>query len=198
MKILLIHNEYQLAGGERSAVNAQIDLLKEHGHQLVYYSRNNKEIETYHFNQKAAFFQNTIFSYRTVQEITRVIKEEKPDLAHIHNVFPLISPSVYQTLSRSGIPMVQTIHNFRFLCPNAYFFINNKICELCKMGNTVHAIPRKCFHNDYRLSALYALTIGLHRRLGTFDLIDRFIASRTLRAKNCWKVALPDRRKYRS
>jgi glycosyltransferase involved in cell wall biosynthesis len=71
---------------------------------------------------------------------------------------------------------VQTLHNFRFFCTNSLFYRQGRICERCKYGNTLHAVSFRCYHDSYTLSALYALTIGQHRRLGTFQLIDRFIA----------------------
>jgi glycosyltransferase involved in cell wall biosynthesis len=67
------------------------------------------------------------------------------------------------------------VHNFRFLCPNALFYTHGRICERCKYGNTLHAVQWKCYRQSYLLSGLYALTIGLHRRAGIFNLIDRFV-----------------------
>jgi glycosyltransferase involved in cell wall biosynthesis len=79
-------------------------------------------------------------------------------------------------LGAQGVPIVQTVHNFRLLCPNGLFYTGGRICELCKFGQTVHAIRLRCYHDSYPLSVLYALAIGLHRQAGTFGRIDRFIA----------------------
>ena len=176
MKVLIIHNHYQQTGGENIAVNAQIELLNQHGHSLSFYIQDNHEIDTYSPLQKLAIGPRAIYSLRAYQDIRKLIAEIRPDVAHIHNVFPLISPAVYRTLSKLGIPIVQTLHNFRFLCPNGLFFTQGKICERCKKGNTLHAVAYKCYRDSYLLSALYALSIGLHRRMGTFHLINRFIA----------------------
>jgi glycosyltransferase involved in cell wall biosynthesis len=176
VKILIVHNHYQQPGGEQMAVEAQVSLLRERGHRVILYMRNNAEIERYRLWQKAAFFPEAVFSRRTYHEIRTLIARERPDVAHVHNVFPLISPSVYRALKDSGIPVVQTVHNFRFLCPNALFYTHGRICERCKYGNTLHAVRWKCYRQSYILSGLYAFTIGLHRRAGTFNLIDRFIA----------------------
>jgi glycosyltransferase involved in cell wall biosynthesis len=176
VKILIVHNHYQQLGGEQMAVEAQVSLLRERGHRVILYMRNNAEIERYRLWQKAAFFPEAVFSRRTYHEIRTLIARERPDVAHVHNVFPLISPSVYRALKDSGIPVVQTVHNFRFLCPNALFYTHGRICERCKYGNTLHAVRWKCYRQSYILSTLYALTVGLHRRAGTFNLIDQFIA----------------------
>jgi len=176
VKILLIHTQYQHPGGEQVAVEAQVSLLREHGHKVILYTRHNAEIERYGLLQKAVFFPAAVFSRRTYCEIRTIVTRERPDVAHVHNVFPLISPSVYWVLKDSGVPVVQTVHNFRFLCPNALFYTHGRICERCKYGNTLHAVQWKCYRQSYLLSGLYALIIGLHRRARTFNLIDRFIA----------------------
>jgi glycosyltransferase involved in cell wall biosynthesis len=176
VKILIVHNHYQQPSGEQMAVEAQVSLLRERGHRVILYMRSNAEIERYGLWQKVIFFPKTIFSRRTYREIRALVMRERPDVAHVHNVFPLISPSVYWALKDSGVPVIQTVHNFRFLCPNALFYTHGRICERCKYGNTLHAVRWKCYRQSYILSGLYAFTIGLHRRAGTFNLIDQFIA----------------------
>jgi len=175
-KVLVIHNYYQQPGGERAAVENQIALLRERGHEVILYTRDNAETGHYESWRRVAFFPDTVFSRRTCREIQSLVSSEHPDVAHVHNVFPLISPSVYRALKDAGMPIVQTVHNFRFLCPNALFYTHRQICERCKHGNTLHAVRWKCYRQSYTLSALYAATIGLHRRWGTFEMIDRFIA----------------------
>jgi len=175
-KILIIHNHYQQPGGEQVAVEAQVALLRERGHRVVLYVKDNAVIEHYRPGQRVAFFPRTLFSQATCREIRSLVVHERPSLAHVHNVFPLISPAVYRALKDAGVPIVQTVHNFRFLCPNGLFYTHGQICERCEYGNTLHAVRRKCYRSSYVLSALYALTIGLHRRWGTFGMIDRFIA----------------------
>lgn len=176
MKILAIHNDYQIQGGETIVFLAEIQLLKNAGHTVIPYVRNNDEIPKYDFFKKLAFFPNAIFSLKSYFELRRLVKNERPDIAHVHNVFPLISPSVYTALHHENVPIVQTVHNFRFLCPNGLFLTHGHLCERCKFGNTLHAVHLKCYRNSILLSLLYAVSIGLHRSLGTFNRIDRFIA----------------------
>ena len=176
MKILVIHNDYKMHGGETAVFAAEIQLLKNAGHTIITYTRNNREIANYSFFNKLLFFPNAVFSRQSYVEVRQLVKKERPDIAHIHNVFPLISPSVYAALHGEGVPIVQTVHNFRFLCPNGLFLTHGHLCERCKFGNTFHAVYLKCYRNSTLLSLLYAVTIGLHRKLGTFNRIDRFIA----------------------
>jgi glycosyltransferase involved in cell wall biosynthesis len=190
LRILIVHNDYQMIGGEYIAVKNQAQLLEQYGHDVIFYGRSNEEIKNYSFREKMIFFPNALFSRRTYQEIDRLIASEKPDVAHVHNVFPLISPSVYQALKDANVPIVQTIHNFRFLCPNALFYTHEQICERCKHGNTLHAIRWKCYRQSYTLSALYALSIGWHRHRNTFQQIDRYIALTEFGARKLQEAGL--------
>jgi glycosyltransferase involved in cell wall biosynthesis len=176
MKILLCHNFYQQPGGEQGAVLALKSLLEQQGHHVIFYTEHNDEIKQYSSLQKIGFFPRTLFSQRTYRRLLDIARQEKPDLAHVHNVFPLLSPAVYVALHQAGVPLVQTIHNYRLMCINGLFLRNGRICELCKGGMFFPGFQFKCYRDSYLLSGLYALTIGWHRRWGTFDRIDRFIA----------------------
>ncbi len=151
-------------------------LLTKYGHHVIHYVKNTSSIYNFDTFKKIKFILTTIYSWEIYKDIKAIAMKEKSDIAHIHNVFPLISPSVYKALKDSGILTVQTLHNFRFLCPNGLLYTNGKICERCKAGNTIYAVFKRCFRRSYILSALYALTIGIHRAIGTFKNIDHFIA----------------------
>ncbi len=195
MRILVVHDRYQQLGGEQAAVEAQTALLRARGHEVVLYGRDNAEVKQYDVWQQAAFFPAAVFSQRTYQDIKSFAARNRPDVAHIHNVFPLISPSVYRALQDAQIPTIQTVHNFRFLCPNGLFYTHGQICERCKHGNTLHAVRLKCYRQSYFLSALYALTIATHRRWGTFETIDRFIALTEFTAQKLTEGKLTTREK---
>ena len=177
MRILQVHNFYQYPGGEDSVVDAEKQLLETKGHTVVQYLRHNDEIKKFNLFQKINFFLEALYSRRTLRELKKLINECKPDIAHIHNVFPLISPSVYFYLKKRNILIVQTIHNFRFLCPNGLFFIKGRVCEKCKNGNTLHCLLNKCYKDSLILSGFYAVLFGVHRKMKTFQKkIDIFIA----------------------
>lgn len=176
MRILVCHCSYQQPGGEAVAVENQVRLLRERGHEVVLYQRDNREILEYGLAAKARFPLETVDSARTYREVRELAAGERFDLAHVHNVFPLISPSLYRALGDAKVPIVQTVHNYRLLCPNALFFTHGEICERCKHGRTWHAVRLRCYRDSHALSAIYALAVGLHRRRGTFGRIDRFLA----------------------
>ena len=170
MRILICHNFYRNCGGEAQAVLKEKELLENKGHKTILFTRESKEIDSYNFFQKLSLFFNSIFSFSVYRKIKEIIEKEKPDIAHIHNVFPLLSPSIYYALKNMKVPIVQAVHNYRFLCPNGLFLTNKgQICERCKKGNFFNAIVKKCYRNSYLQTMVMALTLYLHRKFKTFE-----------------------------
>ena len=177
MKILQIHNFYQIPGGEDSVVKAERSLLESRGHVVIPYYKHNNTIKAYGLSEKIRFLCDALYSNKTVSELRRIAKDEMPDVAHIHNVFPLISPSAYYAFRSFNIPIVQTIHNYRFLCPSATFYKKKSICRSCIRGNTLHCFFSRCYKGSFILSALYSVLFLVHRHAGTFrNNVDLFIA----------------------
>jgi len=176
MRVLLIHNDYQQPGGETLVFEAEASLLQRAGHEVIFYRRTNEELRRAAPLKKLMLGLSVVYAPRAVREVRRLIRNTRPEVAHVHNVFPLISPAVYRVLAEEGVPVVQTLHNVRFLCPNGLFYTRGAICERCKWGNTLHAVRWRCYRNSVTASALYALSIGVHRRRGTFAGITRAIA----------------------
>jgi glycosyltransferase involved in cell wall biosynthesis len=175
MKILLVHDFYQQFGGEDASVLAEKELLEGHGETLTLFTRYNTDINDYSAWNKLTFPIHVIHSPRTIGEINTIVREFRPDTAYIHNVFPLISPSVYTALTSHGVPSVQVIHDFRFLCPNGWFYTQGHICERCKHGNYLNALRYRCFRNSYFLSALYGASIFASRYKGLLENMTAFI-----------------------
>lgn len=176
MKILLCHNFYRQPGGERRAVEQHEKMLRDRGHDVARLTRDSREIGSWGLVDKLRFPATAVWSRRTEREVREVVHRERPDIAHVHNVFPLLSPSLYRTLADEDVPIVQTVHNYRFLCPNGLFFTQGEVCERCRQGHTLHAIRWRCLHGKRSISAVYAASVGLHRLGNTFERIDRFLA----------------------
>jgi glycosyltransferase involved in cell wall biosynthesis len=174
MRILFIHNAYQHFGGEDVVVGAEIGLVRSHGHPAELYKRHNDEL---HHLSPAQAAVSAIWSRRTANEVSAVCKAFNPDLIHVHNTFPLISPSVYSVASRSNIPVVQTLHNFRFLCPQGTFFRNGVPCEDCLGRVPWRAVVHKCYRGSAPQSAVLAGLLSAHRTAGTYqNKVTRYIA----------------------
>lgn len=173
-RVLVVHNRYQHAGGEDSVVESEANLLRGCGHAVRLYERHNNEVESI---GKAALARQAVWSYITLADLERTYREFSPDIIHVHNTFPLISPAVYWYARRRGVPVVQTIHNFRLLCLQAMFLRSGQICEDCVGRSPLRGIARKCYRNSYASSAVAGLVLQTHRLLGTYrSRIDRYIA----------------------
>lgn len=123
MKILVVHNHYLEKGGEDEVVSAEVRLLEEHGHKVILYEKSNEQIKNLPFFKKLIFMLLELnFSKTVYKEVKEIIKKETPDIVHIHNIFICITPSVYLALKEENIPVVQTLHNYRFFCLRGTFF----------------------------------------------------------------------------
>ena len=154
---------------------AECALLSEHGHFVKQYSVLNDEIRGMASVQLAAWTIWNGESYRTVR---RLIRDERIDLIHSHNTFPIISPALYYAAEAEGVPVVQTLHNYRLLCPVATFFRNGKVCEDC-LGLTVPypAVVHGCYRGSRAASATVAAMLASHRMAGTWSgKVDTYIA----------------------
>ena len=130
-KVLIVHNEYQFAGGEDTVVRQDAELLKKHGHSVFYYIRKNEELRNAQTFKKLLLPFTTVFSMRSYKEIRELIRREHIDIVHVHNTLPLVSYSCYFAAKKEKARLIQTIHNFRLVCPNALFYRDGHICEDC-------------------------------------------------------------------
>ncbi|EOR28258.1 putative transferase [Clostridium sartagoforme AAU1] len=175
-KVLIVHNYYQIPGGEDTVVDNEKNLLIENNHDVFLYTRHNDEIKKRSMLGKLILPLETVFSFKTYREVKKIIKEKNINIVHVHNTLPLVSPSVYYAARHSGIPVVQTVHNFRLLCPGATFTRNNKICEDCVKKNLYHSIKNKCYRNSITQSFISAFNLYFHRLIGTYKKVDGYIA----------------------
>lgn len=163
--ILLVHNAYRITGGEDTVVANEMRLLQEHGHRVITYFRSNEELDKLPLWRRLLFPLGAIFSLRSYRDITRLIRAEKVDIVHVHNTLAMVSPAVYYAARACGVPVVQTVHNFRFLCPAATFFRAGRICEECLHHGLCRSLRYGCYRNS-RLQTLVALLCNrLHRHL---------------------------------
>ena len=176
MKILVAHNFYQQPGGEDVVCTSEIRLLREAGHEVVEYMRHNDEIQEYSLIEKAGLSWRTSWSYRTNRELQKILASESPDVAHFHNTFPLISPSAYYACSAANVPVVQTLHNYRLLCPGGNLFREGRICEECVSHSLLRSIVHGCYHDSRLSSAVVAGMLTVHGLLNTWaEQVDLFL-----------------------
>jgi glycosyltransferase involved in cell wall biosynthesis len=174
MRILLVHNEYGKISGEEIAVGSIRRLLEENGHEVIRFGRSSAEIQSMRLGRTRAFFSG-IYSFSSGKAMRRCLLEFKPDIMHVHNVFPLVSASVLIECRRAGAPIVMTVHNYRLVCPNGLFLRDEKICEECSGGREWWCFLRNC-EKDLFKSLGYALRSYVARKLRLFrDNITTYV-----------------------
>ena len=169
MKVLLVHNSYQQAGGEDVVFEQESKMLKNAGHQVIVYRRSNFEIEAYRGIRKIGLAKRTIWASDTRRDILRLLREEKPEIVHVHNTFMMISPSIYSACYEAGVPVVQTLHNYRLLCPAANLFREGKVCEECLGHSFWPSVKYGCYRNSRPATAVVALMLASHHLRGTWE-----------------------------
>ncbi|HEY2461741.1 MAG TPA: glycosyltransferase [Candidatus Acidoferrum sp.] len=169
MRILLVHNFYEHHGGEDAVYARERELLQSRGNVVTEYTRSNDEIRDYSLLQRAVLGPGTIWDRGTKDRLRDLLQREKFELAHFHNTLPLISPSAYYACAEANVPVVQTLHNYRLLCPSATLLREGKICEKC-LGRGVPwpGVVHACYRDDTIASAAVATMLAMHRAMGTW------------------------------
>jgi glycosyltransferase involved in cell wall biosynthesis len=177
MKVLIIHNSYQQPGGEDIVFAQECQLLESRGHEVVKYQRSNHEIEAMSGLQRLALAKDIIWSAASNRHVRDVLRAERPDLVHIHNTFMMVSPSVYQVCQEVGVPVIQTLHNFRLLCPAFSLFRDGHVCEECPKSGLWRSVWHGCYRDSRVMTANVALMLQIHRASQTWnDSVDTYIA----------------------
>lgn len=173
-RVLIVHNRYQHRGGEDAVVESEFKLLNDAGHDVHLYERSNEEISE---SSKASLALQTLWSNKTTRDIHRLLDAQRIDVVHVHNTLPLVSPSVYWAAKKHGVPVVQTLHNFRLLCPQALMLRNDAPCEDCVGRIPWPGVMHGCYRNSRVQTAVLAGVVTAHRAIGTWSRhVSRYIA----------------------
>lgn len=205
MKILMVDKYYFIKGGAERYYFELKKLLESKGHQVIPFSMQHSEnfetsyenyfVKNIEFNglstvEKAKrapeMFKRIIYSQAAKVAVSRLIEKEKPDLAHIHMIDHQLSPSILHAFAEHDLPVIQTCHQYKLVCPSYRLYVmhKNQICEKCVNGNYYHAIVEKCHKESLPASALVALESYVHKYMKIHDLIDIFhVPSKFLGAK---------------
>lgn len=190
MRILTVHNRYQVRGGEEECYEAEVSLLQEMGSEVEVYEENNNHLKALN---PAVLATRTIWSQKTYEDIRSCLKQRPTDVVHVHNFFPLISPSVYYAAKAERVPVVQTLHNYRLLCPNGLFFRDEQPCEDC-IGKIIPypGVLRSCYRNSQVASAGVATMLGIHQAIKTWtEMVDLYVCLTEFSRKKFIEGGLP-------
>jgi glycosyltransferase involved in cell wall biosynthesis len=183
MRVLHVHNFYQLPGGEDQSFAATGAMLEDFGHEVIRFTLRNDAIVG---TGRLAAASKAVWNRAVHKELRRLIRTTRPDVAHFENTFPLVSPAAYYACHAEHVPVVQTLRNFRMLCPSGLLFRNGKICEDC-FGRWVPwpGVLHACYRGSRLGTAAVAAMIATHRALRTWHRqVDAYVAlNRFVRAK---------------
>ncbi|MGN9812293.1 glycosyltransferase [Micromonospora sp. BQ11] len=195
MRVVVAHNRYREAqpSGENTIVDVEITQLTAAGVEVLPFIRSSDEIPSMSKAAKALLPISPIWAPKAQHDLDRLLTEHRPDVLHLHNPYPLLSPWVVRTAHRRGVPVVQTVHNYRQVCSSGLYFRDGMICQDCRgRALGVPAVVHRCYRGSRAQSALMATTLAVHRP--TWKSVDRFIALTTAVADHLRDYGIPDDR----
>lgn len=177
MKILILHNRYRFAGGEDASVSLEAELLRTNGHAVLEHLVDNRDLAAAPWIDRARIAWESNWSKRRHEEVRALCREHRPDIAHVHNFWPQLTPSVYSACRSEGAAVVQTIRNFRLMCLNGTFFRQGRHCTLCRGRSPWPGILFRCYRGSWTASIAAARMIVDNRRRKTWEHdVDQWIA----------------------
>ncbi|MFC7276665.1 glycosyltransferase family 4 protein [Paractinoplanes rhizophilus] len=195
MKVVVAHNRYREAipSGENVIVDTEIAQLRAAGVEVLPFQRSSDSIGELPAVQKALLPLSPIYGRAAQQDLSRLLAADRPDVLHLHNPYPLLSPWVIRTAHAHGVPVVQTVHNYRQVCSSGLYFRDGHNCQDCR-GKLLGwpAIQHRCYRGSAAQSALMATTLAVHRP--TWRSVDRFIALTDRIAAHLRDYGIPDER----
>lgn len=176
MRILIVHNYTQQRGGADESTEQEVALLRRYGHEVELFTRHNDEIKEYSPLRKGLLFFEPIWSPKTYRDVSQKIERFQPDVIHCQSFFPLISPALYDAAAAHHVPMVQSLREYRLLCPIGWLFRDNHVCEECMEHSFLRGIKHGCYQNSRVKTASAALMLQIHHMRQTWsEKVDALI-----------------------
>lgn len=193
MKVLACHNYYQQRGGEDGSFEAECAMLEREGHHVVRFTRHNDDIQGM---SQLSVAGKTLWNRDTVRELREIIRRERPHVMHCTNTFPLISPAAYKVAGDHGVPVVQSLRNYRILCPGSTLMRNGEVCEKCLHKRFAWpGVVHRCYRGSAKASAVVAAMTGVHWLAGTWTRrVTRYFALTEFSRRKFIEAGLPAER----
>jgi glycosyltransferase involved in cell wall biosynthesis len=195
VKVVVAHNRYRSAtpSGENRVVDAEIAQLTGAGVEVVPLLRSSDNIGSLPLRGKALLPVSPLWNPDAQRALATVLREHRPDVLHLHNPYPLLSPAVIRTAHRYGVPVVHTAHNYRQVCAAGIYFRDGRICHDCRGRRLgVPAVIHRCYRGSAAQSAVMAVTLAAHR--STWLSVDRFLAPTSALAAHLRGYGVPAER----
>lgn len=171
-----MHNHYKISAGEDTVFYAEASLLEQHGHEIHMLTLSNNDVNS--FKEKLGAALGVVYNVTSAHRVEQAILSFRPDVVHVHNFFPLVSPAVFYVAHKHRVPVVMTLHNYRLICPSSYLHYNGKLhLENIHKVFPLRAVLEKAYRNSLIETVSVVLATGVHKLLGTWqNKVDRFIA----------------------
>lgn len=197
MRILLAHDYYRSSApsGEDAVFQNEREMLESHGHELHSFERFNDDIDDSSLAKRLRLAQSGAWSRDSYAELSALVRRTRPDVAHFHNTFPLLSPSSYAACRDNDVPVVQTLHNYRFICPGALLQRDGHPCEDCVGTSLLPALMHRCYRGSLPATAAVVWMLARNRWSGSYrTLVNRYIALTNFAAGRLIAGGLPRER----
>lgn len=192
MKVLLANKYFFIKGGAENSFFETGRLLEKHGHQVIYFSMKDKrnypspfedffvsnvDYESPRLSEKIKAVGRLLYSREAKERLEALIQKERPDIAHLNNIYHQISPSILHTLKKYNIPVVMTLRDYKVVCASYSLMHRGKICEACAHKQFHHALIKGCVKDSKAKSLINTFEMYLHHNiLKIYDLVDIFIS----------------------
>ena len=196
MKILILHNQYLIGGGEDVSTQAEVEMLRRHGHTVDLLLLNNNTIE---HSAKWRVALEAVWSSKAYRTVLQRVRTEKYDIVHVQNFFPLLSPSIFFAAKKGGAKVFLSLRNYRLMCPNAQLFTHDAICRRC-IGKTIPlpGVTHKCYRDSFAASMVVTTMLSVHNLLRTWQKkIDGFICISEFVKKQMIIAGMPESKLFR-
>lgn len=203
MKILQINKYFHIKGGADRQFLELCEILTNQGHEVIPFSmshpRNHYSPYSNNFADRVDLNQFSLknifkifYNHNAVKKLDNLLKAEKPDIVHLHNIYHQLSPAIINVIKKHSIPVVMTLYDYKIVCPNYQLFSQGKICMSCKGGKYYNCLVKKCSKNSYSKSFLAMAEAYIHNSaLKTYHNVDKFLASSNYMKKTCSEFGIP-------
>lgn len=190
MRILMVHNRYRYRGGEDESTDLEVELLRSYGHEVDLWELDNQSLDAQNTLQTGL---EAIWSVRSYKSMRARLEKQPYSLVHIQNFFPQFSPAVHYAAKRAGLPVVQTLRNYRLVCLNGFLFRDGHVCEDCLARPLPWpGVVHRCYRDSVKGSAVVANMLVVHRLLRTWQSqVDAFISLSEFARKKLIEGGLP-------